>query len=492
MSMEGVPISRTDGRAADADQRGPLADFDVPARHPGPAGDLEAHRSRRPADRERERRPVARAVRDALTGRRVLAYSLLVLTSAAAFLLSPAPRSKYCGEYFRINRLMGFSMNCDAAEFSSFAAAPSLLLEPGAARQNRPLYIVMGTMAGYPIRGFLGLLGQEWASAEVPRLAKGARQRPLVEGDTPFYVGFVLLNFLVLLGGVLLFDRILTEAGVGEALIYLLSLVLVSNDVVKAFFWTPHQQMFSVFAPLFVIYVGTRVLRSPVSPLWLAGVALAGGVLVLAYGTFVLALPGLLLAMGVSAIRAGEPLPVRAGLLVTLLFVLPGALWVAVVRTTAGSFYNLEAVEYGQFTWLVRASARDGRDFLPTLWEFTQTYAGKLVRNVGVFVVVAGGLLAFNALVGRRLPSVAAAASTQASAVAGSVLLGFLLFLWLMGFYRDRLMFTVVPALLCLIAIELQRAIDRGALSRRIVHSATGLAVGCWMLFTILKRGPFS
>ena len=444
-------------------------------------------------DQGRERPAHAAAPAAVLAGRKVLVYSLLVLASAVTFLFSPAPQGKYCGEYFRINRLMGFSVNCDAAEYLTYAGDPSLLLQPGAPRQNRPLYIVLGTVTGYPIKVLFDLLRPGAISGEVPRLTHGARQRPLVKADIPFYVSYVGLNFLILLASVLLFDRVLSAQGIEQSLICLLSLILVSNDSVKAFFWTAHQQLFNILTPLLAIYFGMKVLHSRVSRVGLWGMGLLAGILLLAYGNFLMMLPCLLVSMCIRARRAGEPLPVLSCLIVTALFALPIATWIAVVTATAGYFYNLEAVEYGQFVWMARASARDGRDVLPTLWVFTQTYVAKLVQNVAVFFGVAAGLIAFNAMRSRS-PSVGSAALSQASirGVAGGVLLGCLLFFWLLGYYKDRLTFALVPPLLCLIAIELQRGIDQGRLSRRIVLYVTGATVGCWMLFTIVRYGPFS
>ena len=63
------------------------------------------------------------------------------------------------------------------------------------------------------------------------------------------YIAYVLLNAFVVLAALLVFHRLV--AGWVTRAVWLVALAsfLLANDVVKAFFWTPHTQMFHVLLP---------------------------------------------------------------------------------------------------------------------------------------------------------------------------------------------------------------------------------------------------
>ena len=87
-------------------------------------------------------------------------YILLISISGFSILFSPQPdpNISYKQEYVKINKYMGFQINIDANVFVSSAADLQLIFAENQARQNRPLYILMGSILYYPFNTLLNLI----------------------------------------------------------------------------------------------------------------------------------------------------------------------------------------------------------------------------------------------------------------------------------------------------------------------------------------------
>jgi hypothetical protein len=172
------------------------------------------------------------------------------------------------------------------------------------------------------------------------------------QDDIPYFLAYLTLNAGVLFGSVWLFDRLLTGVGVSLGLIAPLAVFLLANIVTKFFAWTPHQRLFTIFTPLFVVWLAHRLLvRRARYAGWVLG-SLVCGTLVLAYGNFALAAPVLLVA---SAAHLGRQNLRRLGLWWAGLigvFLLPTVLWITLVQRVAGSYFSAEIELYRQGVWL--------------------------------------------------------------------------------------------------------------------------------------------
>ena len=121
------------------------------------------------------------------------------------------------------------------------------------------------------------------------------QDRILLTGN--FYLGYFILNILVLWLALFLFERIFYQivkpSQFSDYAMYLLMVFIASNPITKAFFWTVHQQMFNLLTPLLCIYILSRSdqLQKPLSFSQMASVFLLGGFLLLVYGNFILLLP---------------------------------------------------------------------------------------------------------------------------------------------------------------------------------------------------------
>lgn len=415
----------------------------------------------------------------------ILPLVALLLAVCLSFWLSPAPKGEpdveYWGHYQRVGPGLGFIVNHDSYGYLEVAHEPARLLRPREVRQSRPLYALLGAAAGYPFAAALRLAGR---AGLVPA---GVLAQAHYYG---IYVGYVLLNGLALLASLLLFRSLFGRitAGRGEGWqFYALAWVLVANPITKAFFWTAHQQMFAFLVPLFCLALAVHLARRPVLS-WaaLSGWALALGLLPLLYGSFVLAGPalafGLLWPVGAGAARRPRwPATLGKLALSAALFALPTLFWILLLRTQGTTYYNHEAERYHQLVWLLEARQ------LP-LSSFLALVGSKLAEYVGSLHLMAGWLLLAAALyaatrwrrgVGALLPKPIAAALAWVSG-------WFVLFFALLGYYPERLAFTLLPLVLCLVAALLPRWRRRYA---RPV--ALGLAAS-WHLYVLLSYGPFS
>lgn len=408
----------------------------------------------------------------------------LLLAVALSFWLSPAPHGppdvEYWGEYVRVGPGLGFVLNHDSQGYLDVAQHPGQLLQPGEVRQSRPLYVLLATAVGYPLRAalraaaHLGLAPTWW---------------PEQSNFYGFYGGYVLLNALVLLGSLLLLRWLVGQLAGPAApawLLLALAWVLAATPITKAFFWTAHQQLLAFFVPLFCLALALEVARRP-RPGWgrLAGLSFALGLLPLAYGSFVLVWPALAFGLWhAPAAGLGRGRLLRL-LLSAGLFAAPTLLWIGLLRLLGTTYYNHEAVRYHQLVWLLEA-----RHLPPA--AYLALVGGKLAEYYRSLQVVGWWLLGGLALL------LATRWRQQRRQLAGPLLppgpgraLACLLacfggFFALLGYYPERLAFTLLPLVLCLLAGLLPHWPPRLARPLALAGAAG------WHLYVLLSYGPFS
>ena len=408
--------------------------------------------------------------------RKLLLLTGLLLLACASFFFSPAPTGRadeeYWGTYAQMNSRMGFVINGDTREYIADAREPNRLLNDKEVRQSRPLYILLGSALGYPLQGVLSgvNVADTWGGI--------AAESPDFLG---FYAAYVLLNFGVLLASLLLFAAIYKQLA-GEnndpVVLYGLSWFLVSNPITKAFFWTAHQQMFAFFTPLLFIYGLLRYRNVRLTWQQSIGWALVLGLSALVYGNFVLALLCLLYQLFAHRVHQRPMLALlRKALAVIVCFVLPTFIWIGILKLHGVTYYNQEAVRFHQFTWMLDAWRESPSTFFSTLGDNLLLFLANL-RTISVFLIAVIVLAGVQLRRGGKEPA-------GAWAVLGFVFLLFFAFYALMGYYPERLTFTLVPVLLCMIALLLRRPVSY---QRPLVLAA---ALG-WHLYQVFSYGPFS
>lgn len=419
---------------------------------------------------------------------KTLVYAVLTAFLCGLFLFSAAPQEDYCGKYIQIGSIGSFPLNCDSWDYIETAQNPVRLFEEKSIRQTRPLYVVLAATLGYVLSPVAAALPLE----SVPM------QDELLKSS--FYWGFMLLNFTILLISLLLFDRIadlLTEHKFPQIAKYILAVFLVSNVVIKTSFWSAHQQMLTILSPLLCIYLCLKiVLADDLRARFVYGVSLLGGILLLCYGNFLVMLPAILLAVLIQLFRANSfSLKNAARICVPsgLIFVAPMALWSAILIFVNGKVYSHEAEVYRQFLWIKDKLAVSFTEFYNQLITFASLYWTSLYRTVLIFLVALLTIKTYNFFFqtsGWRDEMVVK--NNRKAGVVAIILMLYALFFLLMGYYSERLTFTLVPVVLCLIVLELNLLLTRaGALTVKAIYVVLLICAGFWIYSNVTAYGPF-
>jgi len=210
---------------------------------------------------------------------------------------------------------------------------------------------------------------------------------------------------------------------------------------------------------------------------WLWRALLTGG-LPLLYGNFVLVLPVLLYALWQ---QLGRRWPRRRewllGFGIMALFLLPTISWILVLKLRGVTYYNHEVVRYRQLVWLLDAVQTTPGEFLDTVGNKALEFVNTL-RGIWVLLVAVPLLwLVAGRRTGKLIPLV------KDAPVLLALFAGFLLAL---GYYNERLTFTLQPLLLFLGVAALAR-LRLPAQGILLLIAALG-----WHAYQVLSYGPFS
>jgi len=274
--------------------------------------------------------------------------------------------------------------------------------------------------------------------------------------------------------------------------------MLIVNDVVKVFIWTPHVQIFNIFVPLFCIAVCIAIIERPQRTLRQVFVGSLGlGALALVYFSFVIVVPAGVLAFIVGERLARRRVSVRYLLsrsaMAVLGFCCPIVLWGLFVYWRTGRvFYSHEVTQYRQFVWIVDAMREGAGVLVHRFASFVSTHAQSIrrVALVPVLILLALVLARFSSWKGRGDPFISS--SWNSVVIASGITAGAtLLFFGLLGFYSDRLTSNIVPTIL-VAAVPFGSEWWGPSLNAR-----RGFAVLCtagaiaWLVYEVVKPGPY-
>ena len=296
-----------------------------------------------------------------------LFYLVLAIAVPITFLFSPPPPlgTEFCGNYISlIENVAGFPINCDSVTFTDVLVSPNfeLIFTPDYVRQNRPFFILLGGTLSYIPTEFLRIFGL-------------LSIFPETNSYLQHFIGFTLLNILILFLSLICFHKILKYFQVHRNLIHATSLFLVGNEIVKVFFWSALPQMFNIFTPLasiFLIYWG---LQRKITQIDLLILAIFLGLFPLAYGTCLLFFFSIAIVYFYQN-RMKKNLYTKIYILIFLAisFILPTILWILTVKSIVGSFYSHESDTYRQFLWAIDALKVDFSHFFNIARGYWQSY----------------------------------------------------------------------------------------------------------------------
>jgi hypothetical protein len=419
---------------------------------------------------------------------KVPAYAVLTAFLCFLFLFSSKPAEDYCGKFIDVGNFGTFPLNCDSYDYVDTAKSPVKLFDEKSIRQTRPLYVILASAVGYGLSPLFKVLPLESVGAQDELLASS------------FYWGFMLLNFAILVVSLLLFDRIvdiLTDRKFPQAAKFILAVFLISNVVIKTSFWSAHQQMLTILSPLLCIYLCLKiVLADELKAKNIYLFALLGGILLMTYGTFLVLCPAIIRAVLIQLYRTDSFSIKRAAKLcipAALIFIAPMALWSAILIRINGNVYSHEASAYRQFIWIYDKLSVSFSEFYNQLIAFSTLYWTSVYRTVLAFLVAVILIKTYNFFFRRKTGQSETPASRNSMAgMIAVVLMLYALFFWLMGYYSERLTFTLVPVVLCLIVLELHVLLARArALTVTAVYVVLLFCAGFWIYTNVKAYGPF-
>jgi hypothetical protein len=272
----------------------------------------------------------------------------------------------------------GISVNRDSWFYMRAKLSPGYLLQPKEILQSRPLVPMLLHAPSVA------------ASALVPRSQQGRESDPLT-GFWGAYLVWLAFNASLVASSAALWLRQvrdwcslgatgLTKADsfgastptTSPALMCAFALLVLFNEVTKAFLLAAHLQMFNLLVPMVCLAAVSEFWEEASSRrllIWSSGC----GVLLLAYGSF--AMLGVLLlfvgsrhalkrASSSGSDRIGWPSVIAAAVLMSL----PRALWIAVIVVRNGQFYSHELVRWRQIVWIMDTVREQGLPAAAVKW----------------------------------------------------------------------------------------------------------------------------
>jgi len=218
------------------------------------------------------------------------------------------------------------------------------------------------------------------------------------------------------------------------------------------------------------------------------------GFAALIYGSFAVTAGGaalcILVGEGISALRERVINKSFQSFLLLASFFLPTVVWAAIVTNITGSYYSHEIVQYRQFVWLGDSLSQGANVLLTDLSANLSKYAFT-VAQVVVFPCLA---LAFVVAVTLAV-SVSRQPDNLDQSRSFAVLLYVLpaiLFQGLMGFYQPRLSWSLVPAVLLILGLEIrQLEVALVGRARFAVKASLIIVSAVYLAYWIFSQGPF-
>jgi hypothetical protein len=271
--------------------------------------------------------------------------------------------------------------------------------------------------------------------------------------------------------------------------------MLAVNEVTKAYFWTPHLQVFGILVPVMAVWLCVWAAKNfDRSGLLLVGaMGIAFGVAVVTYGSFLL-LPLTLVFITVWRMPGGQG-GSRLRTSVKLGVVLAGcyavvASWRAYVVWRTGDFISLEVRKYHEFVWIREDAVKGIGSFLASIGTHALEFSLTIGPACGAAAIILGASWLAARWAGSKAEEIVPRELSQAIVV---YMILAVPFLWLIGFYRTRLTWILVPPMLLISARALacleQRIPPRSRLAAQLSTYAITLI---YIIYWVTKSGPYS
>ena len=287
--------------------------------------------------------------------------------------VSEDQQKKFCVRNFEINNLLGHSMNCDSADYMLNSSNPKRLLEKDSIRQARPGLIINAYVFSFLIDNFLTALTYK---DEYPK-------KTIIKGETIEYevselfnpkiifISYSLINILIIFFSIYFFFRIF-DISIFNSLHYKdwliwFSLIIVVNNTVNQFFWSPSTKLLNIFCSVFTIYFSSQIFNNKLSINKIFLINLFCGFLLLYYAVFFISF-----IIFNSLFLLFYSKKYFYILINTLLFVIPFGLWFTFIKFINGDFFFSQFTDYNFIFWISDSLSESG--FLKTLYSIINGY----------------------------------------------------------------------------------------------------------------------
>jgi hypothetical protein len=393
-----------------------------------------------------------------------------VLAGTQLVLFAPMQNKLLCATPIRLGDSRAYPLNCDSALYMELAHHPSLILQPDSLRQSRPGYIALSALMTRVFGPAAHALGLDQAYGQ---------------SDTA-YIPLVLINLIVLVTAVIIMTRLLSRLGTPTLVTAALCLLLIVNDVTKAFFWTPHQQIFNILVPVATIAITRWVLQARPSWLAVAVLGLALGLAALIYANVLITLG----VVGLVLLARGWRGPVLA-IVLCLSFVIPNAAWIAYCKVVVGSYFDKDVSRWHEFVWLPQAASQ-GLHSLEMWVSSNLVTTGREFGSQAGYLLLVLAVLAVVAIVARA--ALGPVTDEQRHILISTVLTAVfaIIFCFGLGIIATRIMYQVVPPILVLIGWITARLASNSRTTSWLARIAVSLAALAYAGQVLTSHGPYS
>jgi hypothetical protein len=244
------------------------------------------------------------------------------------------------------------------------------------------------------------------------------------------------------------------------------------------FFWTAHQQMFTFLTPLLCVYTMQWLsVNKAASIIQISAISLFVGLSMLVYGNFVLLVISLF-----SALIYYRFSP-KVNALSILLVALPTVIWLVILNYEGVAYYNHEIAHYRQFVWVADSLSVS----ISAFWDAVKGNSNIFFHTFGSITVIIAALAVttiYNVLTSNIRMS-----DGSLIRLCWFVIAITLPFLFFMGFYQERLTYTLIAPVLILIALYYSEAFRS---TSKIRQAVSLLFVLAWHIYQVSTYGPFS
>jgi hypothetical protein len=411
----------------------------------------------------------------------------------------PAADAKYnCVGNVQLEGPFGFALNCDSPEFMWLARDPSALLDHANSRQSRPGLILLAALIQAPLSLTIAPDGPPTPVSQ--GLYEPLRVAQTFSQDQPAYFAYILLNVAILLASFHVLRLTIergapAHSGAAAIIVAATGLLLVANDVTKAFLWSPHTQMFNILVPVMAVYATQRVVADArVERKFALAMGLLVGLGMTAYPVFAVIPICVLLPAVIGLLRershAARRRDAASLALLGILSAVPWALWYVYVRITTDGFFAAE-LHLRQVVWMKDALA-DGLGAFFSQWF---DYLGQLLQLAAPQAVSLAALVGWLALtlaatVRQRIELAAASRIIAIGVYVSCAVLGFYT---CVGWIVERLAYPAIPPLIVAAGAIAAMIAQRLAPRPRTIFAAGCLALAvAQVIYEVAKQGPWS